>query len=582
VLLAVDPRLIFQAQEPVFFWDGHFAKRLLSLPGGVNDLLARFLSQFFYFRASGAVLLVAISMLAAWLSRRVLRLLGVREPIHFLHWIPAILILALHSHYLLPLVFTLGWIWSPVAVVLFIRVAPSSPAWRCLTYAGLQACLYTAAAGQAFVFTAAVVLHELLVRRRPAESLIHLLVSGAIPYAAVSMGVMLSVTDAYTLHLSWSGDRLAMWLLWCLYGFLPLAAMAAAGRARVLATGRWAGLWDRLTVGRPAGVRRLQAAGMLCIAAIAGWFSYEADGRAFLEMDYYAHTCQWERVIECARRGMAGSSFGLFEANRALYHCGRLADDLFSLPQRAGGKGLFLPSDQCQFLPLRASDLFLDLGLVNEAQHWAHEAMSVTGETAWNLQRLVQVNEIKADQAVADKYLARLRQTFWYDRRAGSADRHGLLGQDPSALPDLAAVRANMPVADFLCSPSEPERSLEEMAKNTRNKMAFEYLMAYCLLEGDLSRFVAHLGGLKDLGYSRVPRHFEEALLIYLQVAGQRDVALPAGLAVSQQTRDRFADFNRILSSHGGDRQAARLELAAKYEDTYWFYAQYYYKPGGS
>lgn len=279
---------------------------------------------------------------------------------------------------------------------------------------------------------------------------------------------------------------------------------------------------------------------------------------------------------------MAGSSFGLVEANRALYHCGRLGDGLFSLPQRAGGKGLFLASDQCQLLPLRASDLFLDLGLVNEAQHWAHEAMSVAGETAWNLQRLVQVNEIKSDPLVADKYLAKLRKTLWYDRTAGAGGRHALLGQDPSTCPDAAEVRASMPASDFLCSPSEPERALEELAKNTRNRMAFEYLMAYCLLEGDLSRFVSHLTGLKDLGYTRIPRHFEEALLIYLQVTGQRDIALPAGLAISQQTRDRFADFDHILSSHRGDRQAAQAELTAKHKDTYWFYAQYYYKPSGS
>jgi hypothetical protein len=134
-----------------------------------------------------------------------------------------------------------------------------------------------------------------------------------------------------------------------------------------------------------------------------------------------------------------------------------------------------------------------------------------------------------------------------------------------------------MPESNFLVSPTQPELCLEELMNDTKNKMAFEYFMAYCLLEGQIGRLAKHLPRLNDFGYQRIPRHFEEAMLVYNQIAGAKGITLP-GKNISEETVRKFEDFNRIRAKYKDNTAAARRELE-KYRDTYWFYGLYYYKP---
>ena len=581
LLLRVDPKLIYQAQEPVFFLEPHFAKEFFSTPGGVNELVARFLSQFLYYSWTGALLLVLVFWLIAWNTNLLIRSIRANPPILYLHWIPSVLLLALHSHYRFPLVLTLGLIWALVSANIYILLAPSNRAWRCLFYCFLQAMIYYITAGQAFIFTIMVILYEVLLHRRTVLPLLYILFAGFLPYIGASTLFIMHIPDAYTRHLTSYDTYRATWLLWGLYAFFPLIlpiVILEQRRIKVKAGKKQAtGLWDRVLVHRSIAVQRIQGIIVFCLIVLAALLSYEKDGKAFLLMDYYAQHRQWDKVLDAARQGMSNSYYGLYQANRALYHTGRLCDELFSFPQFAGGKGLFLPNSLCQQLPLRESDVFLDLGLVNESQHWAHEAVSVTGDSPWNLQRLVLVNLLKGDRVIAAKYLGWLRKTLWHRAWAKDYQKYLSDDNDVSTRPPLGDVRTNMPQSDFLVSPTEPERCLEELLKNTRNRMAFEYFMAYCLLEGDITRFVANLPRLADLGHTRIPRHFEEAMLIYMQLTGRHDIAL-LDKNISQESIRKFNDFNQIVSKYKRNKDAAYGELL-KYKDTYWFYGLYYYKP---
>ena len=129
-----------------------------------------------------------------------------------------------------------------------------------------------------------------------------------------------------------------------------------------------------------------------------------------------------------------------------------------------------------------------------------------------------------------------------------------------------------MAVTDFLVDPARPEEAaLESLLKdNKNNRMAFEYLMAYCLLTGDLDKFYRNIKNLKDLAYSHLPRHYQEAL-IHMIVTGRPDIDL-YGWNLDPRTVQRFEDFSRVLLRHGQNRAAARDELMKTHIDTYWFY----------
>ncbi len=105
---------------------------------------------------------------------------------------------------------------------------------------------------------------------------------------------------------------------------------------------------------------------------------------------------------------------------------------------------------------------------------------------------------------------------------------------------------------------------------NGRNRMAFEYLMGYLLLNGRLEEAIANIGRLSDLGYAAIPRSYEEAILLY-ESRTRKHVDLQ-GRAISSETRERFRGFYEALSSFHGDTAAARRAMAKDYGDTYFYY----------
>jgi hypothetical protein len=387
------------------------------------------------------------------------------------------------------------------------------------------------------------------------------------------------VPDAYTTNLTSFATYKASWLLWTLYAFFPMTIVAL-----ILVQWRLNILQTKTEPHRPKQhpmtLGAIQGVVVLCLTVGAALLSYDARAKTILRVDYHARRGEWEQVLKTAGQGVIDSYLVLYQANRALYHCGLLGDRMFGLPQYAGVNGLFMPVQLRNSYPLQYSDVFLDLGLVNEAQHWAHEAVCVTGDAPWNLQQLALTNLLKNDRIVATKYLGMLRRTVWHKAWADEGLKLLAENEDVSTCPRFRETKACMPTTDFLVSPVAPERCLEPMQKNARNKMAFEYYMASCLLQGDLSGFITHLGRLGDLGYTRVPRHYEEAILIYMELTKQTSLPVP-GLKISSETVQRFRDFNRIFTQHNKNKEAALGELR-QYADTYWFYAQYYFHPEGS
>lgn len=576
-LLRIDPRLIYQAQEPVFFFDRYFIGEFFSYPGGVNELVCGFLSQFFYYSWTGALLLVLVFVLIAWNAKLLIRSVGAERPVLYLHWLPSILLLALHSNYRFPLVLTLGLLWSLLGVNVYIRLAASNRAARVLLYVILQIILYHVTAGQVCIFSVVVILYEVL-HRRIGLVLLYIVFAGLLPYVGASTLFILRVQDAYTMHLNSYGTYKVMWLSWVLYAFFPIVLLVVTFERKYARAGSKgaSNIRGRLASTRSIPVRLIQGVLILAVAVTVAVYSYDRSQKAFLLIDRHARFGEWEKVLDMAREGLPSGNIIQCQVNRALYHCGRLCDRMFGLPQRFGVNGLFMHDSLRPAFPLQHSDVFFDLGLVNEAEHWACEAVAVRGDTPWNLQRLAQVNLLEGNRDAAAKYLGMLQKTMWH--RTWAAERLKYLsdGNDPGAAGQLQDIRKVMPKADFLLSPTEPERCLEELLKNSANKMAFEYFMACCLLKGDISRFMKYLPRLNDFDYTGIPRHFEEAMLIYMQLAGRKDIALP-GKEISQQTIRRFNEFNQIVARYEKNKAAAYNELK-KYRDTYWFYGLYYYE----
>jgi hypothetical protein len=434
-------------------------------------------------------------------------------------------------------------------------------------------------AGQAFIFLLAIIVYEVLYKRSFVLPLLYTLFAVLLPYIGASIVFIIRIQDAYTMHLTSYDTYKVTWLSWVLYAFFPFVLLLVTveqsfAKAEKINANNF---WGRLLCRRSVPIRLIQAIIIFSLVAISALYSYNKKEKAFFLLDHYARFEEWQKVLDIAQKGLPISNVVQCQVNRALYHAGYLCDKMFGMTQLFKGDGLFLHKSVRAPYALQHSDLFFDLGLINESQHWAHEAIAANGDTAWNLQRLVLVNLLKEKRDIAAKYLGMLHKTMWHKKWAQEHQKYLSNGNDFLEHPKFRYLKSVMPESDFLVSPTEPELCLDELLKNTNNKMAFEYFMAYCLLEGQIGRFVKHLQRFNDYDYPKIPWHFEEAMLIYNQLTGGKDIALQ-GKEISEQTIRKFDDFNKIKAKYKNDKTAARIELT-KYRDTYWFYGLYYFKP---
>lgn len=576
----IDPKLIFQSQQPFFYFEKYFIVGFFNRPGGVNELAAAFPGQFLYFSWTGALLIVALIWAFVWNTRLLLQHVRPDFTIHYFHWLPAVFLLAAHSDYKFLLMFSLGLLWVLIATNIFLYFAPGQSWLRLFFFALMTSLLYIVVGGVFWIFVIIAILNDLIVKRRFIPSLVYLLFAAAIPWFGATFLYLIHLPDAYTANMFSSALYKSGPFLNGLYLFFPLAfLLSVLFRKKSFTSQKGAGKGlSRFIMGDSKWARMIHGLVLLALFVIFAQSSFEKNKKNFYEIDYYARFEQWGKVLERIQKLDQNPYRVLFQANRALFHRGLLADKMFALPQVAGVDGLFMNDQFYNFYLEQHADLFYDLGIVNEAEHWTYEDMEMTGETAWNLRRLVQVNFLKNDPKVADKYLKKLEKSIW-DKKWARKYRDYLAKSDSFVVPpELMKVKQKMPVTDFLIPISAPELCLDDLMLNKNNKMAFEYFMMYCLLDGKLTDFFRNLPKLKQFNYPNIPRHFEEAILIFLQLTGRKGFVLP-GYQIRQETIQRFVDFNQILTRHRKDKMQALPEVEQKYSDTYWFYALYYFKP---
>jgi hypothetical protein len=313
---------------------------------------------------------------------------------------------------------------------------------------------------------------------------------------------------------------------------------------------------------------------------------YDGQQQALLQIDYHARHNQWAAVLQhgqklVAMKVTAGAIAAGMEINRALFHSGRLPYDQFSTLQKQGID--LLPAITEIFnWGMCLSDTLWELGQVNYAEHWTHEVLEVKGDQPAILQRLALINIIKGRPQAARTFLNLLAQHPLHRRWA--KERLRQLDTDPAGLsdPELAGVRPVMVRTDFPGSYIGTENLLLQLLHtNQRNRMAFEYLMAHYLLTRQLEKMIRNLGRLDDFDYLGIPRHYEEAVLMYQRLNAGRSVDLRER-HISAQTVARFQDFDALYVRYMDDRVMVRQVLARSFGDTYWYYYLFGETPASS
>lgn len=551
--IVVEPPLRYESAAPVFYLEGPFFWHAVTHPGGLLEYAAGGVAQADCDRWLGAALGTVVVGLIVLLGPRLASGRG--------EWVvgslPGFIFLALLGRYDAPaLEVGMGGLLV-LAAVLVWRAGPRRvTGFRMAIFWGLAAgVFYSGGWLPALVFALLGGGLEVIRERR---------IRPALGCWLAGLFVVMASVWGYGSNPSNMLERWGSgWSLGLTVAFY--LGLAVAGLARA-----WLTEWGRSESGTP---EPPWMAALLCtLGAMLLIVSFDGRQKALLRIQCAANEGRWDEVLAVAA-GLADVPAGArLRVERALYHRGRLCDDLFSFP-RTQGADLLLNLQDGLDICLPMSDTLLEMGHVNLAERYAHEALEIQGERPEVLRRLALIQVIQGRPQAACIFLRRLALMPFHRKRAESQLR--AIRADPVLTSDAAlnqvravAVKTELEGTEF----SAPVILGQAVASSPSNRMAFEYSVAQLLVTSQLEEVVRNLAQFRARGFRELPRHVEEALMLALARRRTSDPALDLhGYRVRPVTADRFKRYVELGQRTG----VAEALLEPEFGDTFWFYSQF-------
>lgn len=506
--------LCFQEQYQMFLFDiGYFLERIV-LPGGLADYISEFLVQFYYMPVLGGTIIALLLMSIQAISWGLMKQYGMKAvfPGYLLSFVPSIVLWCAMGDQNLLLSFVvalsgallMGWIHNRfhnrLVKVVFELVS--------------TALVYWFLGPVVFLYAALMIGDTLMKGKQNGHILSSLGYSACLLILTVAWILLTTQSLQYPLYRIFSG--LNYYRYPGTVSPLPLGVM----------------IWTVVVVffgmvpDGHAWIKKLQQSKVVIAVAyvlviVASWFGIKAsfDEMTYdlIDYDFLVRTEQWDKIIEKAEKKPATTPLSVSCVNLALSQKGMLADRLFEFYQN-GGEGLFPTFTRDMISPVSTAEIFFRLGMVNDAERYmfeAQEAIPNYRKSARLTRRIIECEIINGNYQVAAKLLRRLQKTLFYSNWANqmmallgnekAINRHPIYGK-------LRKYREKK--QDFLFSDREMDQMLGLLFLNdNHNRMAYEYLMCYELLQRDLEKFVQYYPLGRFVGYDHIPRSFQEILI---------------------------------------------------------------------
>lgn len=582
VWLVIDPRLIYHTTSiflPISFSLGwSFFDETVSQPGGLIAYIARGLTQWYSVGWVGAL----VTTTAAWAACRGIDVLtdaAGRPRSLVVRYVPAVLLLVIWNGYSHPLEPLLSALTVLACFFMYLAAAGQSGPRTLAIHLVVCVVLYVVAGAGCFLYLTIVLVYEILVRRRWFVAVTATLIGIAVPWAISAALFGDSIREAYEgLIAPVPGvPASARAVLLAFHLWFPIVLATAAIVARVSAWRAKAASPPAATkTPRPPGLGRRMAgmATVLTFAGLLAWISHDTNNHNLLLGDYYSQQEMWPEVLKTADK----SPYGLYNprSNRnvmlALYHTGRLGNEMFRYPQ-VPERSLYStpPAERDAHSYFQESRLFLELGQVNRAERCAYEAFETAGELPPLLKHLAIINVVKDQPETAKMFLMALSKKLFY--RGDARNMLQRLREAPSLDDDvhMSELRRAMVRQDTVAPQSVEALLTALLQEHPGNRMAFEFLIAHCLSSRRPDKAVAYVKEYSDFDDADLPRHYQEAIIVNsLVTTGQ----FPSNEARLDPTvLARAEEFHRILTSYGNNREAARATAVAEgFGKSYFFY----------
>jgi hypothetical protein len=547
----------FMEQYNLFLFREDFFMELLGQPGGFNEYITTFITQFFLlpFFASGS--LAILSGMIVCFFHLFLQRCGVNVSVIaavapvFLFWIYPVESIASIVAALFGTGAALGYSCVKKPVVRYV-----------LGFILLLA-IYLLAAPAHLLAVALLVVYEVYKEGKACFMIATglFLWTLVIPLLAMRTVYVLPIREAFLSKYLYHPEYpipASFGYIWCSFPLLALLVCTLRKQKKVF-NKDWMNVAALL---------------LLLVIIMGGFILYKQHPlEQAYRYDWYARQQQWEKITAHAGKHPVKDKDALVYINLAYAYTDKFNEALIRIPQ-IGEEG-FIPYDPKTRLGLiEAGEVAWLVNYTNAAQRFAFVGVLSAERRVQPrlMKRLIETYLVNKEYQVAGKYIKILENTFFYSQWA--REQRPLLNPEKAASTDWIVQRRKLnPVTDnnYDLTKALPNALAFLIDDHPENKKAFEYGMGYLLIYKDLGPFMHYMNLLKERG-EPIPAFYQEAICIYYSAIENNPEAFRS-YAIDSKVYERFQSYLSQV------RRLSPTLLSRQYGDTYYYYAQFVQPP---
>jgi hypothetical protein len=570
-----NSHLHFEEQFQLFLLTGDFFTAKIGYPGGFSGWTGGFLTQFYYLSLAGPLIIAGLLFALQQIIKRILYKVNSSPVLFPVSFIPSLLAGMILCNEFYPLSAITGFLFAMLAGLAYVSIKTGRT--RFITGLILIPLTYWLAGGSYISLLMLMLVYELLLYLRSRKKfpegkvpinyynfriwyfLAYLLVAAGIPLLVrqylILQPLMVTFMSEFYYNILTTIPT-AILLLFVIPPLLTLLVHFIFTKEKYVKTA---------------------LAFQMAFFVVLAWFGFKSfanfEAEEIMTYDYLVRNEQWKDVLKYADKNPPRNYLSLAMLNLSLAKTGQMGNRMFSYDQH-GINGLFLPFNREYVTAIMGNEILYHLGLTNASQEYAFESMETIpdmGKSARVIKRLAETNLINGQYKVSEKYLKLLEKTIFYRKWAKNAmtvlNNEEKINNDP----DWGEKRKFMVRNDYFFHIKNIEAALNRMVKeHPDNKIAFEYLMAFYMINKDMRNFINLIPVMEKMGYSKVPVSYQEAIM-YIIGLNNEDPMTNSPMYVSQDTRLRMKAYADIYTKYPD----AQERLEKRFSGTYWFYLHF-------
>jgi len=551
-------------------------------PGKITDIIISFFIPFLTNKYLNPITLLLITFILVFLAGKIINHFNISN-IKALKFLPMILVILMLSFVLNPIYLAISICFSLLFSLIYFVFQNTLSIIRLSVFAILFTILYFISPNAVIIFSFLSILYEVIINKKYAISISEFILAFLIIFIfSFFFSASLKEVSSYLFPPLFQKKFLAQFLFFVFWIF-PVIILILEFIYKIINSIFKLRLNKTIIFFKNLIFKEVLISFFIilftfvCVFLLIGRQALLCPPPAFV-MYHAMNNHNWDKVLKEAQKipNKYATYYFIHAINRALYHKGILLQELFKYPQNQNSLLPFpFSKTSMAFDPfydfIWTAETWFELGLINIAEHCILEALSRCYYPE-GLKLLSKIYLIKNMPEAAQTCLNALKKDFNYKGWVSSfldsvkADTNFVLTPELNKLCSLYLKQ------DTILPGNPPLEQL--IYENPKNKMAFEYLIAFNLLTRHIDILPKYANMFNTFGYYKMPLVVEEALLLsssFNENKLSQDFFTPSSLAISS-----FSKFYSIfISKYSGDPQSSFIEMTDSCGYSYFYYYIY-------